>query len=58
MSDNHRQKIRRYLLQQGFGAQQTAGQLVKKGAPGYGGGHRIYGQPVNVRGKDMKTTVR
>ena len=25
MSDNHRQKIRRHLLQQGFGAQQTAG---------------------------------
>ena len=30
MSDNHRQKIRRHLLQQGFGAQQTAGQLVKR----------------------------
>lgn len=29
MSDNHRQKFRREILRQSFGAQQTAGQLLK-----------------------------
>ena len=30
MSDNHRQKFRREILRQSFGAQQTAGQLLKR----------------------------